>query len=98
MSTGTTISSEGLEPRRRRLLFRCWHRGIRETDLIMGGFADAHIATLSDADLASLEALIEVQDADILAWMMGERATPPEYDTPLFRAMREFHFRLESKT
>ena len=39
--TGSQKSSEGLDPRRRRLLFRAWHRGSREMDLIMGPFADA---------------------------------------------------------
>ena len=38
--TGTTRSSEGLDLRRRKLLFRAWHRGMREMDLIMGRFAD----------------------------------------------------------
>ncbi|MBN9049784.1 MAG: succinate dehydrogenase assembly factor 2 [Rhizobiales bacterium] len=93
--TGTTVSSEGLDPRRRRLLFRCWHRGIRETDLIMGGFADAHIATLTDAELTELERLIEVPDADLLNWVIGERAAPPDYDTPLFRRMRDYHLSLD---
>ncbi len=93
--TGTTVSSEGLDPRRRRLLFRCWHRGIRETDLIMGGFADAHIATLTDAELTELERLIEVPDADLLNWVIGEHATPPDYDTPLFRRMRDYHLSLD---
>ena len=37
---GTTRSSEGLDVRRRKLLFRAWHRGMREMDLIMGRFAD----------------------------------------------------------
>ena len=37
--TGTTRSSEGLDARRRKLLFRAWHRGMREVDLIMGRFA-----------------------------------------------------------
>ncbi|MGN6462109.1 MAG: succinate dehydrogenase assembly factor 2 [Pseudolabrys sp.] len=93
--TGTTVSSEGLDPRRRRLLFRCWHRGIRETDLIMGGFADAHIATLTGAELTELERLIEVPDADLLNWVIGEREVPPEYDTPLFRRMRDYHLSLD---
>lgn len=93
--TGTTVSSEGLDPRRRRLLFRCWHRGIRETDLIMGGFADAHIATLTDAELTELERLIEVPDADLLNWVIGEREAPSEYDTPLFRRMRDYHLSLD---
>jgi antitoxin CptB len=53
--TGTNLSSEGLDPRRRRLLFRCWHRGIREMDLVLGRFADAQLPTLSDVALDELE-------------------------------------------
>src|SRR6185295_4291950 len=60
--TGTTRSSDGLDDRRKRLLFRCWHRGTREMDLILGRFADAEIAMLSDAELAELEQLIEEPD------------------------------------
>ncbi len=45
--TGSTRSSDGLDDRRKRLLFRCWHRGTREMDLILGRFADAEIAELS---------------------------------------------------
>ena len=41
--TGTQRSSADLDVRRRKILFRSWHRGIREMDLIMGQFADAHI-------------------------------------------------------
>ena len=44
--TGTNTSSEGLDARRRKLLFRSWHRGMREMDLILGAFADAAIETL----------------------------------------------------
>jgi hypothetical protein len=50
-SGGPAISSEGLDARRRRLLFRSWHRGIREMDLVYGRFADAEIANLSDTEL-----------------------------------------------
>ena len=58
--TGSTRSSEGLDVRRRKILFRAWHRGMRETDLILGRFADAAIADLSDADLGDFEQLLEV--------------------------------------
>ena len=44
--SGTTRSSKGLDQRRRKLLFRSWHRGTREMDLIMGRFADATIEQL----------------------------------------------------
>ena len=57
--SGTTISSEGLDPRRRRLKFRLWHRGIREMDLVYGRFADAEISNLSDSELDDLEKLLD---------------------------------------
>jgi antitoxin CptB len=90
--TGTILSSEGLDPRRRRLLFRAWHRGLREMDLIMGRFADAELARLSESDLTELERLMEVPDPDLLAWVTGDAAVPADYDSPVFRAMRDFHW------
>lgn len=91
--SGTQISSEGLDPRRRRLLFRSWHRGIREMDLVLGGFADAHIGTLSDAELDEYETWLDVPDQRIFAWVNGAQAVPAEVDTALFRRLREFHLR-----
>jgi antitoxin CptB len=88
--SGTTISSEGLDARRRRLLFRAWHRGMREVDLITGRFADAHIVTLSEAEVDDFERLMDVAEPDLLNWVMGAVETPPEFDTALFRRMRDF--------
>lgn len=81
--TGTTRSSEGLDSRRRKLLFRSWHRGIREMDLILGGFADAEIATLTVPELDQYERLLEIQDADLLAWVTGTQPVPAGFDTAL---------------
>jgi antitoxin CptB len=89
--TGSTISSDGLDARRRKLLFRSWHRGMREMDLIMGGFADARVAELNERDLAEFERLIDVPDRDLLAWITGEEAVPPDFDSALLRDMRDFH-------
>ena len=77
--SGTTRSSADLDPRRRRTLFRAWHRGIREMDLIMGRFADAEIGALSEAELDDFEALIEVPDRDLFRWLTGESPTPVSY-------------------
>jgi len=93
--TGTARSSEGLDVRRRRILFRSWHRGMREMDLIMGRFADASIGQLTPAELAQFEELIELPDQELLAWIIGERAAPAAYDTPLFRRLRDFSRRGE---
>jgi len=89
--TGTTRSSDGLDPRRRRLLFRSWHRGVREMDLIMGRFADAHIQSLAPAELDEYERLMELTDQELYAWISGEAPVVAEYDTPLFRRLRSFH-------
>lgn len=89
--SGITRSSDGLDERRRRILFRAWHRGMREMDLIMGGFANAEIENLSDAELDDFEILLEPQDQQVFSWISGSEATPAEYDTALFRKMRDFH-------
>ncbi len=86
--SGTARSSEGLDPRRRKLLFRSWHRGIREMDLVLGGFADQSIATLTDAELNQYEHLLELQDADILSWVTGTSPVPAALDTPLLKKIK----------
>jgi antitoxin CptB len=90
--SGTTISSEGLNERQRRLLLRSWRRGMRETDLILGRFADAHVATLSDLELTEFERLLDVRDQDLLGWVTGEFAPPAEFDTPFLRRLRDYHW------
>ena len=82
--TGSTRSSNGLDDRRKRLLFRCWHRGTREMDLILGRFADAEIADLVDTELAQLEHLIELPDPDLYAALSSDALLAAEYQTPLF--------------
>jgi antitoxin CptB len=88
--TGTTRSSDGLDERRKRLLFRCWHRGTREMDLIIGRFADAHLADLTDAELTELEALIELPDPDLYAALTGAGDIPPDMARGVFLRMKNF--------
>ena len=89
--TGSTRSSDGLDARRRRLLFRSWHRGTREADLIMGRFADVHVAGFSDAELDQYEHLLDALESDLLSWLTGVAAVPVEHDTAMFRRVRDFH-------
>jgi antitoxin CptB len=88
--TGTTRSSGGLDDRRKRLLFRCWHRGTREMDLILGRFADAQIGNLSDGELSEFERLLEVPDPDLYAAVTGDRPLAPEDDGALFARIKAF--------
>jgi antitoxin CptB len=88
--TGSTRSSDGLDDRRKRLLFRCWHRGTREMDLILGRFADAEIATLTDTELTDLELLIELPDPDLYAALTGAIPPAAEHAGPLFQRIKSF--------
>lgn len=65
---------------------------MRETDLILGRFADAHIATLDDGELVEFERLLDVRDQDLLGWVTGEFATPADYDTAFFRRLCDYHW------
>ena len=87
----TERSSEGLDARRKRLLFRAWRRGVREMDLIVGRFADATIDTFSEEDLDDFERLIEVPNAELYAWVTGDANAPAERDSAVLRALIGFH-------
>lgn len=76
--------------RRKKLLFRSWHRGTRELDLIFGSFADASIETLDDMELDDYERLLNLQDSDLMDWLLGARPLPPEIDSPLLQRILAF--------
>lgn len=88
--TGTTRSSQGLDDRQKRLLFRCWHRGTREMDLILGGFADVHIADLSDAEMTDLESLMELPDPDLYNAFSGGKPLDTDYASKIFTRIKSF--------
>ena len=90
-----SVSNEGLDARRRRILFRAWHRGMREVDLIMGRFAETAIAQLDAEELAEFEQPPGVPDREVLAWVTGEAEVCADLDTTLFRRLRDFNRRGE---
>jgi antitoxin CptB len=78
--------------RRKRLLFRSWHRGTKETDLLLGSFAERHIADFSKEQLDHYEALLENDDGDLYDWITGRAAVPVERDGEMMRLLRAFKF------
>jgi antitoxin CptB len=84
--------TDSSEIRRKRLLFRSWHRGTREADLILGSFAEANLAAFDEGRLDRYEALLECPDADLFDWVIGRTAPPPEYDTDVTRLLLAFRY------
>lgn len=89
--TGTQRTSDGLDARRRKVLFRAWHRGTREVELLTGRFADAQIGELSEAEMDDFEQLIEVPERDLIGWITGKLDLPENYDTSVWHRMMAFH-------
>ena len=71
------------ETRRKRLLWRATHRGIKEMDLILGGFVTRHLDSFSDAEIAELERIMEIPDQDMLSWATRQAPVPQEHDSEL---------------
>ena len=88
--TGLSRTSADLDPRRRRILYRCWHRGIREMDLVLGQFAEAEIGILDDQTLDALEQIMAEDDHDLLRWVTGAEAVPERYRTALFSKIASY--------
>ena len=76
-----------LDARRRRLLFRATHRGTKEADLMIGGFVSRHIAGFSEAEVAEVEAVLDLPDVDLSEWLSGRREPPPGVRTPMLERM-----------
>jgi antitoxin CptB len=87
--TGSTRSSTGLDARRRRLLFRSWHRGSRELDLIIGPFVDAWIDRMSEAELDAFEELLQKPEPELYDLVVSPTAPPDESE--MLRRLRAFH-------
>ncbi|MGB6445600.1 MAG: succinate dehydrogenase assembly factor 2 [Xanthobacteraceae bacterium] len=94
----TERSSEGLDVRRRKLLFRAWRRGVREMDLIVGRFADVYIDKFDEPALDHFERLIEVPNTELYAWVTGDETGPPEHDNAVLRQLIGFHAGLDAQT
>ncbi|HEV7265626.1 MAG TPA: succinate dehydrogenase assembly factor 2 [Falsiroseomonas sp.] len=76
-----------LSPRRRRLMFRAWHRGTKEADLMIGGFVARNIACFTESELDELEAVLELPDVDLADWLSGRRSIPSHISTPMLERM-----------
>ena len=80
------------EARLKRLRFRASHRGVREADLLIGGFFERHHAGWNDAEIDWFERLLEEQDVDIMAWALGTAMPPERYDGDLMLRLQKLDY------
>ena len=82
--------TETLDARRKRLIHRSLYTGMKETDLLLGPFARAHVPSFSPDQLDRYERLLDAPDPDVFDWACGRTAVPAEYDHDVFRLLKDF--------
>ena len=75
---------------RRRLLFQSKHRGVKELDLILGAFAEAHLAGFRMAELQQFAVLLGEPDPDIYDWLVGRVPLPARLQNPVTGRLLDF--------
>ncbi|MBP7758966.1 MAG: succinate dehydrogenase assembly factor 2 [Alphaproteobacteria bacterium] len=80
-----------LEIRRKRLIFRSWHRGTKEMDLILGTFANTHVPFFSESELESYERILGCNDPDLYDWISGKTEPPANMIDDVFKKIRTRH-------
>ena len=75
---------------RARLLFRCWHRGTQESDLLLGSFADHCLAGFDAGQLNRFETLLDCSDPDLFEWILGDGPPPAEHDHDVLHLLRAY--------
>lgn len=78
------------DPRRKQLLYRAQHRGFKEADIFIGGFAEAHLASMSDEEVAEFAVLLTLDCHDLFDWITGKRPAPANVSGPVFSRLCAF--------
>lgn len=79
---------QDIEMRRKRVLYRAQHRGTQEMDILIGGYVADHLHVLDSEMLDRLEVLMNNEETDLQAWLMGQREVPQDTDGELIAMIR----------
>lgn len=58
---------------------------------MIGGYVEANIGAMGEADLGRIERLLESEEMDLQDWVLGGTAPTDAPDLDLVRAIRRFH-------
>ncbi|AIL65963.2 Flavinator of succinate dehydrogenase [Rickettsiales bacterium Ac37b] len=61
---------------KKKLLYRSKHRGCKEMDLLLGGFASRNIGSLDSYGIIEYDELLSEDDSDIFNWIIGRQKVP----------------------
>ncbi len=82
---------DNISIKRKQMVFRSWHRGTREVDLLLGRFADAHMPAFDAEQLELYDRFLNNSDPDIYNWITGQEPVPPAEDNKVVRLLMAFY-------
>ncbi len=82
--------TEDITIRRKRLLHRSRYTGMKETDLMLGRFANKYVKNFTSDELEIYETLLKAGDPSIYAWAVGREEVPEEYATGVMAKLQKF--------
>jgi antitoxin CptB len=74
-----------MDDRRKRLMYQANHRGMMETDALVGGYAAKALAGMDDSELVEFERILDENDNDLLNWLLEREAIPDRIDGPMMQ-------------
>ncbi|HEY1504245.1 MAG TPA: succinate dehydrogenase assembly factor 2 [Stellaceae bacterium] len=83
---------EDIPTRRKRLLYQSSHRGTKESDLLLGAFAAAHLGAFNPAQLDAYETMLDENDGDLFDWISGRTTPPPEKMSDVLLLLLRFRY------
>ena len=81
---------------RKRLLWRANHRGIKEMDMLIGGFASSRLSEMTLGELSTFETILEIPDQELLAWATRQEQVPSNQACPMLSEILAFRPALQS--
>jgi diadenosine tetraphosphate (Ap4A) HIT family hydrolase/succinate dehydrogenase flavin-adding protein (antitoxin of CptAB toxin-antitoxin module) len=72
----------------KQILYRSLHRGCKETDFLIGKFAENKLSEINDLELFGR--FLEEDDAKIYDWLL-DKEPAPEYYSQVILQIKEFH-------
>lgn len=82
-----------MDDARKKMLYQSWHRGCKETDVVLGPFAEVFLPQCSDHELAAFTTLLDENDWDIWHWITHPGSAPSPHHTMVDRIIAFQHKR-----
>ena len=76
---------------RKKMIFRSWHRGMREIDILLGRFADEYLLNISYEEVLQYEELLKNNDPDLYNWITEKEEPPANANSDILKKIIKFY-------